>query len=183
MYVFIFFEILITVDYEFMAFKIQFSSQVNQVLVDLPSNYIHARPQAVPLTPSDSSGPIVQATHISLSGIQSFAQHFSSVVLGLGHRGNKSFIRLALERAEGSRRRHHGATDYMFLYMERSLGSWGWVAVSFRWKWQTVSVMTIMRARMKPRMRGSVSSRRSRWSVMHLQAARSGIMNKVSTVR
>lgn len=30
---------------------------------------------------------------------------FSSVVLGLGRRGDKSFVRLALERAEGSHRR------------------------------------------------------------------------------
>ncbi len=100
--------------------------------MDLPSNYIHARPQDVPLTPSGSSGPTVQAAGISPSGNQSIAQHSSSVVLGLGRRGDKSFVRLALERAEGGRR---GAADYMFLYMERSLGSWGWLAVSFKWKW------------------------------------------------
>lgn len=28
-----------------------------------------------------------------------------------------------------------GLETYIFLYMERSLGSWGWLAVIFRWKW------------------------------------------------
>lgn len=68
----------------------------------LPSNYIHARPPAVPFTSSVSSGPTVQATHISLSGIQSNRMALPSAVLGPGHRGDKSFIRLALERAEGA---------------------------------------------------------------------------------
>lgn len=176
------------VDYEFMSFKIQFSSRVNQIFGGFT---LQLHPCQAPSCPVSFQwfpvGPRNKATHISPSWIQSIMWHFfSSVVLGLGRRGDKSFVRLALERAEGShrhrrrcrrrcRRRRAAAAagdGYMFLYMERSLGSTGWVAVSFRWKWQTVSVMTMMRARMKPRMRGRVSSRRSRWSVMHLWAAR-----------